>query len=240
MNRLLFGLAVLCAPLATHAQTYIQNESTVEYSLRTYVAKLGDNQYEYTALMRNEQGYNATQVYGINNVYFNGVPCCNADAYITSFSAGNVGNVGTALVTPAEPRVNMLYSNDAMLYNPGPFRGIALYPGFAYTGTDTHSFSAGYGLLGCTAPLTFGRGVNAYAGSTCRDAGFDGWFAFQVGIYVAPGSSFAFNNIVTDVLGHYDESIPAYGTFNVVPEPATWALIGLGLLAVGMVRRKRV
>jgi hypothetical protein len=62
------------------------------------------------------------------------------------------------------------------------------------------------------------------------------WFAFNIGgLTAADWELLAFGDARTNALSH----VSVYGTVTQVPEPTTLALLGLGLVAVGLRARRR-
>lgn len=95
------------------------------------------------------------------------------------------------------------------------------------------------GVLGCQVP-ELPSGFGDYGYRTCAADGYDGWIKARVGLVV-------YDDLLPE--GYYgtDDVDVTFSTFmlagpnamQVVPEPATYAMVGFGIAAIAFARRKR-
>lgn len=236
MKRILLAFALLF-PCGARAQ-FLQNVTTADYSLRTFITQNSATEYTYSVQFRNEQLFSPTRVFGVLGVGINGLPVGGGPTqYVNSIHSGFIGAVSTTVTAPTA-RFNPSYPNDVMSFNLGSMQTGGGGPGPIYTGVDNGDEY--FGLLGCTGPLTFGRVVNFYGGSTCSTGGLSGWFEFNFGVHSdAPYTASGVSAVIRGQEYNYAGGPSAYTTFNVLPEPSTWALLAAGLAAIAGAKRTR-
>lgn len=104
----------------------------------------------------------------------------------------------------------------------------------------TKAFDAMYSVYGCQAPAI--SGIAEYQARTCAASGYDGWlaldlhFAYFAQPFAAPVSVPTFSAL--DLKATFNPVTLAGVNALVAPEPTTWALCGLGLLAIAAARRR--
>jgi hypothetical protein len=237
MLRKLALATLLACPMMLPAQsTVLQNVTTSDYSLKTILTKLSDTQYRFDVRLRNEQLYDPNRLFALTNFI---VDFASAFNFVGPQSSALVGPVGTNIPVPqTPPPVDPFYSfNDPLRFIPIPVcDGVTPL----ICGTESTPLSAGYGILGCTGPITFGHGFNNFFGSTCASAGFTGFLDWSVNItFLTPRPNYDGAEINVRIFGVTDGN-SSFGRFAIVsPEPSSIALMALGLLAVGMAAKKK-
>jgi hypothetical protein len=186
---------------------------------------------------RNINNYGDADIYSVDRVFGVGVTqrvkdFCTSNADFCEFygpsSQADIGLVGNNnLVVGGIPWIK-----DARYYGNG---GFAAPYKFSYH-WDAMS---GTGLWGCQLPQF--TGIVSYAGRTCDADGFTGSlsvdFTFTYNAYTT-GATIALTE--DDVVADFTNVLwPGPNAYNVVPEPATYAMTALGLGVLALARRKR-
>lgn len=238
MLRRLIAAAMLTLPSLVSAQ-YLQNITTATHSLRTTLTKESDTRYLYSVQFRNEAPFESNRVFAITDISINnfGGMTPYGPRSESMIGDGLLGNVFTGQVDAVVPGALPL-AYRANWFEGGSSSGQSSRWGGSSTST---SVLDGWGLLGCGVPQFDWRIVNGlnHAGNTCALAGFTGWVTMNFAVtFYDPTPNYMGSELTANVYGFYVDR--AAVAVNVVPEPATWAMMALGLGIMAVARRRRV
>lgn len=191
-----------------------------------------DSYVSFALRFRNTQGYDATKAYGITGVIasYNG-PDANLCPAFCGWYLPDYKMQGNVDTSPMDVGLGVSdFSSHALVYNNVNHAWAYFGQYRAATGLYT------YGLLGCQRVVATWFSGQTHAGRTCAAEGFDGWLStemhFSGGPYVDP------QNFTADNFS-FGFGVEEFEIQSVVPEPSTYALMALGLLALGIAARAR-